>query len=241
MTAHNTAKKEDIAKIVIMPGDPLRTKWIAKTFLTNYHEVNKVRGMLAYTGEYKNHRLTIMGHGMGIPSIGIYSHELFSPNIYDVDAIIRIGSAGSWDKKIDLGNVIIADQAISFSTYGEFIGLGKQDTYTATPKMLEIATEVSKKLNINALIGKVYTSDVFYGDSSMRESLIKKTRALASEMEIYGLYANAKKNKKDALGIITISDNPFSKEEMSPKLRETGFNKMVELALETAIKYLENK
>lgn len=231
MTAHNKAKKGDIAKIVLMPGDPLRAKWMAEKFLTNYKLVNDVRGMFAFTGKYNNKEITIMAHGMGIPSIGIYSYELFS--VYDVDVIIRVGSAGSYINDVKVGDVILAKDSFSDSTYANIIGIKNDKVIKASEDINQIILETAKENNIKVHYGTVHSSDVFYGNTMSLEELVKYTKSCVVEMESFGLFANAIKLNKKAATLLTCSDSLVTNEAMSPEDRQTKFINMVELALKT--------
>ena len=229
MTPHINAKKEDIAKTVLMPGDPLRAKFIAEKFLDNVKLVNTVRNMFMFTGEYKGKKVTIAGSGMGQPSIGIYSYELFK--FYDVDNIIRIGSAGSYKKDLGLYEVVLANDSYSDSkTYGQLVL--DVDTHIQTPSehLNEKLKESAKKLNIPLHIGRIHSSDVFYNSRPLEET-IQTTQADCVEMESYALFTNAKKLNKNAACLVTISDNLITHEETSSEEREKTFLKMVEIAL----------
>lgn len=229
MTPHINAKKEDIAKTVLMPGDPLRAKFIAEKFLDNVKLVNTVRNMFMFTGEYKGKKVTIAGSGMGQPSIGIYSYELFK--FYDVENIVRIGSAGSYKKDLGLYEVVLAKDSYSDSkTYGQLVL--DVDTHVQTPseKLNEKLQESAKKLNINLNIGRIHSSDVFYNSRPLEET-IQATQADCVEMESYALFTNAKKLNKNAACLVTISDNLITHEETSSEEREKKFLKMVEIAL----------
>ncbi len=229
MTPHISAKKEDIAKTVLMPGDPLRAKFIAEKFLDNVKLVNTVRNMLMFTGEYKGKKVTIAGSGMGQPSIGIYSYELFK--FYDVDNIIRIGSAGSYKKELGLYEVVLAKDSYSDSkTYGQLVL--DVDTHIQTPSKFlnDKLIESAQKLNISLNIGRVHSSDVFYNSRPLEET-IQTTKADCVEMESYALFTNAKKLDKNAACLVTISDNLITHEETSSEEREKTFLKMVEIAL----------
>lgn len=229
MTPHINAKKEDIAKTVLMPGDPLRAKFIAEKFLDNVKLVNTVRNMFMFTGEYKGKKVTIAGSGMGQPSIGIYSYELFK--FYDVDNIIRIGSAGSYKKDLGLYEVVLANDSYSDSkTYGQLVL--NVDTHIQTPSehLNEKLKESAKKLNIPLHIGRIHSSDVFYNSRPLEET-IQTTQADCVEMESYALFTNAKKLNKNAACLVTISDNLITHEETSSEEREKTFLKMVEIAL----------
>ena len=240
MTPHIKAKKEEIAKVVLMPGDPLRAKFIAENFLTNYSCVNDVRGMLAFTGYYKDKKITVMGHGMGIPSIGIYSHELFK--FYDVDTIIRIGSCGTYIKDMELGQIIIGNEAISNSNYAKSIGVEvKNNALFATSDLVQLANQTANELNIKTINGTILSSDVFYSNNKEYNewinTLITNRNLLAAEMEAFGLYANAINNNKKALTIVSVSDSIIEHDKnLSPDERVTTFKNMMMLALEIAIK-----
>ena len=225
-TPHNEAQKGQIAKVVLMPGDPLRAKWIAESFLKDAKLVNKVRGAYAYTGTYNGKKVTVMAHGMGIPSIGIYSYELFK--FYDVDAIIRIGSAGSLCKEIKVGDVFISSSAISFSNYAEQIGVKvKNNTLYPTKELVDLAETVCKENNIKYAIGNVASEDAFYNQYTPEQSRERHQGAQMVEMEAFGLYANAIKTNKKALVLLTCSDSLITHESMSALERQTSFEKMV--------------
>jgi purine-nucleoside phosphorylase len=238
MTPHISAKKGEIAKTVLMPGDPLRAKFIAENFLEDYKLVNEVRGMLAYTGTYKGKDVTVMGHGMGNPSIGIYSYELYK--FYDVENIIRIGSCGSYLESINVGEVIVANQATSDSTFADLINVELvNNSLSASEELLKTCVKVSEELKIKLHIGKVNSSDVFYSDENSPKSKlndeIKKGNILAVEMEAFALYANAIKLNKNALCILTVSDSLVNHESLSSEDRRTTFKNMMILGLETAL------
>lgn len=234
MTAHIESKKQDIAKVVLMPGDPLRAQWIAETFLENAKCVNKVRGMLAFTGTYKGKRITVMGHGMGIPSIGIYSYELMK--FYDVDTIIRIGSCGALTKKLKLGDVVIGEKAYSESPYGKMMGVKVvKKTLKATPSLVKLAKETAKELKIKAEPQIIISEDAFYQEINKPADMVKKHNATAIEMEAFALYANAIKTKKQALTLLTVSDSLVTHQAMTPEERQTTFKSMVKLALEMGV------
>ncbi|MDE5617380.1 MAG: purine-nucleoside phosphorylase [Ureaplasma sp.] len=237
MTPHNNARKEDIAKVVLMPGDPLRAKWIAENFLENAKCVQDVRGMFAFTGTYKNKRITIMAHGMGIPSIGIYSYELFK--FYDVDTIIRIGSTGSYSQEVKVNDVVLVDEAFSESTYANLLNLEVKNQVIDAPSkdLNKIIEETAKELNINLIVGRCHSSDVFYRQISLDE-LVKTTKSICVEMEAFALFANAKILNKNAATILTCSDSLVTGESLDPELRQKSFKKMVLIALESAIKYI---
>ncbi len=236
-TPHNEAKLGDIAKTVLMPGDPLRAKYIAENFLEDAKLYNNVRGMLGYTGKYKGVTVSVQGSGMGVPSIGIYSKELFEG--YDVDNIIRIGSAGSMDndnaseecKSVNLGDIIIATDADTDSNY---IVANEYEVYpTASEYLLDVARNKSKDMS-NVKFGTIFTSDSFYQDRNILEN-VSKTDALGVEMETVALYANAKIANKNALTICTVTDKPLKGIAIPSEQRQTGLNEMITLALEIAV------
>lgn len=235
MTAHNTAKKGEIAKVVLMPGDPLRAKWISETFLTDIKKVNEIRGMYAFTGKYKGKEVTIMGHGMGIPSIGIYSYELF--HFYDVDVIIRIGSAGSYSKDINVGDLILTKEAYSDSLFAKTIGVNAhKNMLSASKEINDLIKKIANQNNQKIVETTVHSSDVFYGNVLNIEQIIKNTNnSKVVEMESFGLFANAIKLNKKAATLLTCSDSLITHEAMSAEDRQTKFVDMVKLALETAI------
>ncbi|MBQ8081335.1 MAG: purine-nucleoside phosphorylase [Clostridia bacterium] len=230
-TLHNTAEKGDFAKTVLMPGDPLRAKFIAETYLQNAKLVNNVRGIQGYTGEYKGKRVSVMASGMGMPSIGIYSYELY--NMYDVDNIIRVGSAGLIDKDLKIRSVVAAMSAYSNSAYGDQYGFRGNLGPCASYDLLSRAVEAAKRLNVTLTVGPTYSSDTFYDERSQLE-VLQKLHVLAIEMEAYALYLNAARAGKNALALLTISDNPYTGESCTPQeVRET-FTQMMEIALEIA-------
>ena len=234
MTPHNEARKEDIAKVVLMPGDPLRAKFIAENFMDNYKVVNSVRGMLAYTGEYKGKRITVMGHGMGIPSVGIYSYELFK--FYDVDAIIRIGSCGSYKKDVKVLDVLLVDNAYSESTYA-LVQSGFTGNMTKSSDALnEKIKETAKEMNLDVRFSNIHSSDVFYSDTTNIEELTEKYGCSAVEMESFGLFHNANVLNKKAACILTVSDSLVEKAQLTADERRTSMTNMIKLALESTLK-----
>ena len=229
-TAHNSAKAGDFAKTVLMPGDPLRAKYIAETYLENPRQVNAVRNMFGYTGTYKGKEISVMGGGMGMPSIGIYSYELF--NFYDVDQVIRIGSAGAFQDNIKLMDVVIGMGACTDSNY-EY-GLPGTFAPIADYELLNRAVETAKRQGTNVVVGNVLSSDVFYNAMSNVNDLWRDMGVLAVEMEAAALYMNAAKAGKKALCMLTISDHLYTGESLSAEDRQLGFGKMMEIALELA-------
>lgn len=231
-TAHNSAKAGDFAKTVLMPGDPLRAKYIAETYLENPRQVNAVRNMFGYTGTYKGKEISVMGGGMGMPSIGIYSYELF--NFYDVDQVIRIGSAGAFQDNIKLMDVVIGMGACTDSNYAYQYGLPGTFAPIADYELLNRAVETAKRQGTNVVVGNVLSSDVFYNAMSNVNDLWRDMGVLAVEMEAAALYMNAAKAGKKALCMLTISDHLYAGESLSAEDRQLGFGKMMEIALELA-------
>ena len=231
-TAHNSAKAGDFAKTVLMPGDPLRAKYIAETYLENPRQVNDVRNMFGYTGTYKGKEISVMGGGMGMPSIGIYSYELF--NFYDVDQVIRIGSAGAFQDNIKLMDVVIGMGACTDSNYAYQYGLPGTFAPIADYELLNRAVETAKRQGTNVVVGNVLSSDVFYNAMSNVNDLWRDMGVLAVEMEAAALYMNAAKAGKKALCMLTISDHLYTGESLSAEDRQLGFGKMMEIALELA-------
>ena len=231
-TAHNSAKAGDFAKTVLMPGDPLHAKYIAETYLENPRQVNAVRNMFGYTGTYKGKEISVMGGGMGMPSIGIYSYELF--NFYDVDQVIRIGSAGAFQDNIKLMDVVIGMGACTDSNYAYQYGLPGTFAPIADYELLNRAVETAKRQGTNVVVGNVLSSDVFYNAMSNVNDLWRDMGVLAVEMEAAALYMNAAKAGKKALCMLTISDHLYTGESLSAEDRQLGFGKMMEIALELA-------
>lgn len=231
MTPHNEANIFDIAKTVLMPGDPLRAKYIAENFLTDIKLVNKVRNIYAYTGFYKGKKITVMASGMGMPSIGIYSYELYK--FYDVDNIIRIGSAGAYSKDINLYEIVLADDVYSLSSYAKSQG-DDLDTLEGSKYLNNKIKETALKNNIKIKEGRIHSTDVFYGNDDIKD-LYNNKKCLCTEMESFALFYNALKLNKNASCLVTISDNLETKEKASIEERQTSFNEMIKLALETAI------
>ena len=232
-TPHIEAKAGQIAKTVLMPGDPLRSKFIAETFLENPVLVNNVRGVQGYTGTYKGKKVSVMASGMGMPSIGIYSYELFTQ--YDVDNIIRVGSAGAIQKELTLGDVVAGMGACTNSNYAAQYGLGGTFAPIADFALLSAAVQSAKELGVNMPVGNLYSSDTFY-DASASSLKWAEMGVLAIEMEAAALYCNAAYTKKRGLSICSISDNIVTGEELSPEQRQTSFTAMMKIALETAVK-----
>ena len=219
MTPHIEAKKEEIAKTVIMPGDPLRAEYIAKKYLKNYKLVSSVRNIFAFTGYYNDKEVTVMASGMGLGSMGIYSYELFK--YYDVENIIRVGSAGSYVPELKVGDVLLATEIYTDSNFS-FVQDGTNNNLLKTSEKLNSLFE---KENIKK--GRILSSDVFYKDNENYQN----TNCLAVEMESYALVHNANKFNKNATCLLTISDSFITNEKMSSEQREKSFDEMIELAL----------
>ena len=230
-TPHITAKAGDFAKTVLMPGDPLRSKFIAEHFLENPVLVNNVRGVQGYTGSYKGKRVSVMASGMGMPSIGIYSYELF--NFYDVDNIIRIGSAGMISEKLKVRDIVAGMSAFTNSAFGKQYGFDGTVCPTCSYELLVKAMNTAEKIGAHMVACPIYSSDCFYDESAPLGKL-KKLGVLAVEMEAAALYLNAAFAGKNALAICTISDNPFTGEGLSAEQRQNSFTQMMEIALEIA-------
>ena len=239
-TAHIKAKPEDFGKTVLMPGDPLRSKYIAEHFLTDPVLVNNVRGVQGYTGTYKGVRVTVMASGMGMPSIGIYSHELF--NAYGVENIMRIGSAGAIQPDINLKDLVFAMGACMDSSWDRQFHLMGHFAPICSYKMLHAATQAAEEQGAVYHVGNILSSDFFYGDDEgVPEALDPKKNwqkmgIMAIEMESAALYLNAARFRKNALCVCTVSDQLIHKQYLTAEERQTGFEQMMKVALETAVK-----
>ena len=231
-TPHNSAQKGDIAKTVLMPGDPLRAKYIAEHYLENVKCFNTVRNMFGYTGTYQGKEISVMGGGMGMPSIGIYSYELF--HFYDVDAIIRIGSAGGISDDIKLRDLVIGMGASTNSNYASQYNLPGTIAPIADYGLLRKAVEIAESKGINVAVGNILSSDIFYNDDTTVNDKWKKMQILCVEMEAAALYLNAARAGKKALCMLTISDHIYTGEALSAEDRQTSFHEMMEVALELA-------
>ena len=232
-TAHNNAPKGAFAKTVLMPGDPLRAKFIAETFLENPVLVNNVRGIQGYTGTYKGVPVSVMASGMGIPTIGIYSYELFTE--YDVENIIRVGSAGAMRADLELGCVVAGMGACTNSNFASQYELGGTFAPIADFDLLMAAVESARELGVKMPVGNLYSSDTFY-DAAQRNLRWTKMGVMAVEMEAAGLYCTAAYTGKRALAICSISDNLITGEELPPETRQTAFTNMMKIGLEIAVK-----
>src|SRR5690554_735080 len=231
-TPHIEAKKGEIAETILLPGDPLRAKWIAETFFQNPKLFNNIRGMLGYTGTYQGTSISAMGTGMGVPSISIYAHELITE--YDVKNLIRVGSAGSYQADVKLRDIVLAMAASSTSGINELRFGGADYAPTADFDLFQKAVEVAKAKNIPLKAGNVLTSDEFYADDFESYRKWSKFRILCVEMETAGLYTVAAKHNVNALSILTISDSLVTGERTTSEERETTFKEMIDIALELA-------
>lgn len=234
-TPHIVAEEGAFAKTLLMPGDPLRAKYIAETYLENVEEIQNVRGMLAFSGMYKGVKVSVMASGMGMPSMGIYSHELYTH--FGVETIIRIGTAGSINEKIDLKDIVIAMGASTDSNYVAQYKIDGAFSSIADFELLNEAVIVSKEMNKNARVGNVLTTDIFYNDSTDAYEKWAKLGVLAVEMETAALYINAAKMGKKALAIYTITDEILTGNSCSAEERQNSLNEMIEIALNTAIRF----
>ena len=239
-TPHINAKPSDFAKTVLMPGDPMRAKFVADTFLENAVLVNNVRGVQGYTGLYKGVPVSVMASGMGMPSIGIYSHELY--NNFDVENIIRIGSAGGYSPNVAVRDIVIAMGACTDSRYAHQFHLPGTFAPIASYSMLKACVDTADEMDVPYHVGNILSSDIFYNDeddlpANMKAvSLWSKMGVLAVEMEAAALYMNAARAGKQALTICTVSDHLLTGEALSSEERQNSFTQMITLALETAVK-----
>lgn len=233
-SACNEANPGQIAKAVLMPGDPLRAKYVAEHYLENPVCFNSVRNMLGYTGDYKGKQISVMGHGMGVPSIGLYTYELYQ--FYGVESIIRIGSAGGIGEDVRVRDVVIAMGASTNSHFVDQYRFPGQLCATASWPLLRDAVAAAERLGVRADVGQVFTADQFYNDNPDAGAMYRKFGILALEMETAGLYWTAQRLGKQALSILTISDHIFTGEALSAQERQDSFHEMMEIALETAWK-----
>lgn len=231
-TPHNQASTGEIAETVLMPGDPLRAKFLAETYLQNVRQFNSVRNMFGYTGTYKGKEVSIMGSGMGMPSIGIYSYELFSQ--YGVENIIRIGSCGSFKKEVHLRDIILVQGCCTDSNFGHQYGLPGIYSAISDYSLLEKAVNIAKEKDVNYHVGNILSSDIFYHANQGTVEKWASMGCLGVEMESYALFATAAYLNKKALTLLTVSDSLVSNEETSADEREKTFTAMMEIALEIA-------
>ena len=233
-TPHNMANIGDIAKVVLMPGDPLRAKYIAETYLDDVVQFNNVRNMFGYTGIYKGKKVSVMGSGMGMPSIGIYSFELFSQ--YGVEAIIRIGSAGSYREDYEIYDVVLASGAYSESNYAKVLTGNEASITYPSAELNDLIKATAEELDLDLKEGVIHSSDIFYHIDEAYKKGIEDNNCVAVEMESFALFENAKALNKKAACLLTISDSLVTHEETTAEERQTSFNKMITIALESAIK-----
>ena len=233
-TVHIESNREDISDIVLMPGDPKRSEYIAKNFLKDYKLVNSVRGMTAYTGYYKDRLVTIFPSGMGNPSMGIYSYELFKE--YGVENIIRIGSTGGYSEKLKLNDVILVTESYSESTYGMVLDDYKDKNIVSSNDLNLVIESTAKDNDIELVKGKIFCSDAFYEKDYDYKERVKELDVLGIEMETFALFNNARKFGKNATALLTVSDLFFSSEKLSSLDREKNLNDMIILALESCLK-----
>lgn len=233
-TPHNHAPQDAFAKTVLMPGDPLRAKFIAENFLTDVVEVNTVRNMFGYTGYYKGKKVSVMGSGMGMPSIGIYCHELYS--FYGVERIIRVGTCGAYAPACKVFDVILAQGACTNSNWSHQYGLPGVLSAISSFDMLKDAYDIAIENKMNVHVGNILSSDIFYNDQPEVWKKWAKLGCLGVEMESYALYTTAALLNKKALCILTVSDSFITHEETTAEQRQTSFKDMMKIALEVAIK-----
>lgn len=233
-TPHNSAALGDFAKTVLMPGDPLRAKFIAENFLTDARLVNNVRGINGYTGTYQSVPVSVMASGMGIPSIGIYSYELYTQ--YGVENIMRIGSAGAMSEDVHVRDIVIGMGACTNSHFGDQYKLSGTFAPIASYTMMKTAIESAEDVGARYHVGNILSSDTFYSDDENANAGWMKMGVLAVEMEAAGLYMTAARLKKNALAICTISDSLITGEALPPLERQNTFTQMMEIALRTAVK-----
>ncbi len=228
-TAHNKAIKGDIAETILLPGDPLRAKFIAENFLENVTQFNTIRNMFGYTGTYNGKKISVMGTGMGCASIGIYSYELI--HFYGVKNLIRIGSCGAFDPKLDLYDIILAIGSSTDTNYAHQYDLPGTFSATASFELLSKAKNIADESNIKTVVGNILTSDIFYNANPDSWKKWAKMGLLAAEMETYALYCNASAAGVNALTILTVSDSIVKQEETTAEEREMAFTNMMKIAL----------
>ena len=234
MTAHIEAKIGEIAKTVIMPGDPKRAEYIAQKFLSDYKCINNVRGMLGFTGKYKGEEITVMASGMGMPSMGIYSYELFK--FYNVDKIIKVGTCGSYTNTLNLGDIILVENSYSESTYAKVQDKENINIVSASKSLNNKIESKAKETGLNIAKGTIHCSDVFYEeDENYKNELLNNYNCIACEMESFSLLYNAKKFNKEATEILTVTDNLTTGERADSNFRQNKVNDMLKLALESSL------
>ena len=234
---HLVTEKENIADIVLLPGDPLRAKYIAENFLTDAKLVNTIRNMFAYTGTYKGRKITVMGSGMGMPSMGIYAYELY--HFYDVQKIIRIGTSGAYNKDVHIGDVVLSTAAYTPSNFAYEYSNENTHLEESTKELTDTIDETAKEIKIDIVKGVTITNDVFdvyVNIDHIRNSCPLDDKILAKEMEAFALFHIAKKEGRQASALISVVDSDFEDIQISPEDRETKLNNMIKLALESIIK-----
>jgi purine-nucleoside phosphorylase len=235
MSIHIGAKKGEIAETILLPGDPLRAKFISENYFENVTQYNEVRGMYGYTGTYKGERISVQGTGMGVPSISIYIHELMAE--YDVQTLIRVGTCGAMQEDVNVRDVILAQGGTTDSQVNKLIFGGIDYAPLADFKLLKNAHDIAMNKELPTHVGNVFTSDTFYRDNAEEfNALLTRYRVLAVEMETSALYTLEAKFHRKALSILTVSDHLITGEVTTSEERQTTFNHMMELALETAIR-----
>mgnify|MGYP004540097761 CR=1 FL=1 len=233
MSTHIESKLEDISSVVLMPGDPKRCEYIARKFLSNSKIVNNVRGMTAYTGYYKSKKITVFPSGMGCPSMGIYSYELFKE--YNVDSIIRIGTMGGYTD-LKLKDIVLVDNSITNSNYGKYLCNYPNININGDMELNNIILNTSKELGLNIYKGNIYSSDVFYEQNNDFKDKVAKYNVLGVEMESFALFTNAKLLNKKAATLLMVSDSFIYPDKLSSLEREQGLDNLITLALETSLK-----
>lgn len=233
MSTHIESKLEDISSVVLMPGDPKRCEYIARKFLSNSKIVNNVRGMTAYTGYYKSKQITVFPSGMGCPSMGIYSYELFKE--YNVDSIIRIGTMGGYTN-LKLKDIVLVDNSITNSNYGKYLCNYPNINISGDIELNNIILNTSKELGLNIYKGNIYSSDVFYEQNNDFKDKVAKYNVLGVEMESFALFTNAKLLNKKAATLLMVSDSFIYPDKLSSLEREQGLDNLITLALETSLK-----
>ena len=236
MSVHISAKKGEIAKVVLQPGDPLRAQYIAENFLENAKLVSKTRGIFYYTGTYKGKEISVGASGMGFPSIGIYSFELYTE--YEVDTIIRIGTCGGYSSDVKLFDILNVENAASESTYAKYAWGFEEEIFSHQGNIFDIINETAEELSLKAIATNIHSSDIFYRKDPATPAIATKYNCPAVEMEAFGLFANAKYLGKNAATILTVSDIIPTKEFISADEREKALKPMIELALEAALKVI---
>ncbi|KQR91825.1 purine nucleoside phosphorylase DeoD-type [Chryseobacterium sp. Leaf180] len=239
MSIHISAKRGDIAKVILMPGDPLRAQYIAENFLENPKLVSKTRGILYYTGIYKGREISVGASGMGFPSMGIYSFELYTE--YEVDTIIRIGTCGAYSTDVKLYDILNVENAASESTYAKYAWGIEDEMIAHQGKIFDLINETSEELSLHAKPVNIHSSDIFYRKDPAVPEIATQNNCPAVEMEAFGLYANAKHLGKNAATLLTVSDIIPTKEFISADDRERALKPMITLALEAGIKALDLK